>query len=466
LLKAALLSALVHQLAAQYQRSPAAVRHRMWVALMLTLAALPLWTWLGPELVIPLPAGSREAGRVDYWLSSVLLAIYLVPVLLRAALLVLSVFRIGWVSLRSKPAGTAWVKEFQTLRAGRRVLLRASHAIDGPLTWGYLRPIVLVPADYEASPQERRMILLHELQHIERGDWLSQLLAKLIEILFWPVPGLSAATRKLSLEAEQACDDHVLQCGVSAPDYAALLVRLARNRQVPATVALAQASELSLRVRNICEACIDHRPALPGTTWLYPLCLLLALPLAALRLTEPAPPPSGHVKVSAVRLVQPARPAGGTDPAQIEKPGRPLSVPAAPPAPPQQLAVPAPPRVEPKWTAPLREPIAPAPVPSVATPDLELQIQPQYPRLALRRGIEGEVTARYDVQPDGRLINMRIVASQPRGHFDASVLDALSAARARLPGGISPGKNLYDLESVFRFRLQGAGARASPNNAP
>src|SRR5205823_6244086 len=55
-----------------------------------------------------------------------------------------------------------------------------------PLTWGWLRPTLLLPTPFLTWPEERlRMILLHELAHIQRADWLFQILAQLTCAVYW-----------------------------------------------------------------------------------------------------------------------------------------------------------------------------------------------------------------------------------------------------------------------------------------
>lgn len=49
---------------------------------------------------------------------------------------------------------------------------------------------------------------------------------------------------------------------------------------------------------------------------------------------------------------------------------------------------------------------------------------PRYPALALRRQLEGEVTLQFTIQPDGTVIEPRVVGSNPPGVFDAAALVA------------------------------------------
>lgn len=105
---------------------------------------------------------------------------------------------------------------------------RVDHAV-GPLTWGFFRPRIVLPAESVAWPaSELEAVLAHERAHIERADWAIHLLVWGVCALFWFHPGVWWARRALVQEAEQAADDRVLGTGVRASDYAALLLRHAR----------------------------------------------------------------------------------------------------------------------------------------------------------------------------------------------------------------------------------------------
>ena len=74
----------------------------------------------------------------------------------------------------------------ETLRLRRRVALWQSAHNVMPLTWGWWRPVVLLPAEAGQWPAERRrIVLLHELAHVKRWDCLTQLIAGVVCALYW-----------------------------------------------------------------------------------------------------------------------------------------------------------------------------------------------------------------------------------------------------------------------------------------
>jgi hypothetical protein len=77
----------------------------------------------------------------------------------------------------------------RTIGLGRPVRLMASDRIGSPLTWGWLRPVIVVPPAASEWPVERlRVVLLHEIIHIRRLHWPLQILAAV-------AAGTSSSTR-------------------------------------------------------------------------------------------------------------------------------------------------------------------------------------------------------------------------------------------------------------------------------
>ena len=113
---------------------------------------------------------------------------------------------------------------------GRRVRLLESAEIDVPLATGLLRPALIVPAGFdEWSPERRRVVLLHELAHVQRGDCLAQLFGRLAVAAWWFHPLAWLALARLRREAEQAADDRVIEAGARPSEYAAHLLAVVRT---------------------------------------------------------------------------------------------------------------------------------------------------------------------------------------------------------------------------------------------
>jgi beta-lactamase regulating signal transducer with metallopeptidase domain len=272
---------------------PGSLRHRLWTGLFLALLLLPflggrlegpLPGWRLPEaatdalpLVAPmasrtiepmvplppaavplestaaaLPKAPPPAPELPPWLA--LWCFGAVMVLGRQLNLWL---RLRRITAQGRSLEIDWGRTLdQALRSSgvrRRVRLVESPEVATPMTGGFLRPVVLLPEASRAwSTGCRRMVLLHELVHIRRGDWLLHGLAQLACALHWWNPLAWAARRRLELAREAACDEEVLARGARPSDYASHLLQIAdelRSRPRPALAALAMASTTDLEGR-------------------------------------------------------------------------------------------------------------------------------------------------------------------------------------------------------------------------
>jgi hypothetical protein len=181
-----------------------------------------------------------------------------------------------------------------------------------PLTWGALRPSILLPAEADAWPEERRrVVLLHELAHVARRDCLVQTLAAVCCAAYWFHPGAWWAARKMREEREQACDDRVLAAGARASDYAGHLLDVARAYRTPlcaAAIAMAAPSQLEGRVRAVLEPRRDRRAITRRTGAVCAGAVLLAsAPLAAVSPSERAPKPEMAWELPPARSAPPRK---------------------------------------------------------------------------------------------------------------------------------------------------------------
>jgi hypothetical protein len=271
-----------------FSLSAAAVKHRIVLGTLISLALLPLLAWLAPSWNLPILRGSDSPESASLPPGAMIfLWTYVLVVVVLGSRLLLQIVSIGLISVRANNASGAWHQCLDPSIEQRSVTLKLSTEIYGPLTWGALKPTIVLPLSEEQwSHNDRKMILQHEMAHIRRGDWLAMLLARWVCILYWPVPGLRRLLKSLSLSAEQACDDRVLAEGADASDYASLLLKQVRQEQIPATLALAQPAEITVRIHYLVREIVDRSTLDPSRRWLYPVCALLVLPLSTLSLVE------------------------------------------------------------------------------------------------------------------------------------------------------------------------------------
>ena len=225
------------------QRS-ADLRHRIWLAALVATALLLIPVAPPQTMRIAIDTTATGVGAAAVSARSVSMIAVVWSVI--AALLLLR-----W--------GAGILRLQRITRASRRendVLV--SDAVGTPMTWGAIRPVILVPAYVEDWPAEQRdVVIRHERAHIERRDWLWQGFAQMMTAVFWFHPLVWLAAAKMRQEAEHAADDAALAGGVQAPDYADRLMAVARQlscRSPDAAVAMVRRPVLTSRIAAILDA--------------------------------------------------------------------------------------------------------------------------------------------------------------------------------------------------------------------
>ena len=152
------------------------------------------------------------------------------------------------------PAGQARVDGMlKELGLNRTVIVTVHESAVVPATMGVVRPMILLPPDApEWVESDLRRVLIHELEHVRRGDWWVLLFARAVCALYWFHPLAWIAWRQLGVLAERACDDAVV-ARMDRADYADQLIALAGRLSSVHRLMLSMASpsDLSTRVRAI-----------------------------------------------------------------------------------------------------------------------------------------------------------------------------------------------------------------------
>ncbi len=155
------------------------------------------------------------------------------------------------------------------LGISRPIRLLFSEDLAVPVTTGVSRPIVLLPETARRWNEERRrVVLLHELAHVKRADWVALVIGQVAGALYWFHPLAWSVRVQMRRDCERACDDLVLASGTRASVYAAHLLsiirslRLSRQRALPA-VAMARRSYWDGRMRAILDPDVKRRVVSP-----------------------------------------------------------------------------------------------------------------------------------------------------------------------------------------------------------
>ncbi len=258
------------------RRASADVRNAVWRIAMLAVAILPAVLSI-PQSAIP------EAARLT------------VPALAASPATVAR--KLPWLLLLwASGASFVFARLLLALVSAAR-LTRGARPIHGilysdraqtPMTWGFFRPVVILPSYAEHwTAAGRDLVLRHEQAHIARHDWLWQTLATLMTAVFWFHPLMWLASIQLRREAEAAADDLVLGQGAPPSDYAARLVAVARRLSTSAPAAaipMVRRPELETRVRSILDP--SRRRATAGFLVRCAIALaaaVLILPIAVTR---------------------------------------------------------------------------------------------------------------------------------------------------------------------------------------
>jgi hypothetical protein len=149
-----------------------------------------------------------------------------------------------------------------------------------------MRPVILLNDAAVLAPEQAEAIIAHELAHVVHFDWAKLILARVATAAFWFNPLAWVLAREAHQLREEAADDAVLAANIAGPDYAELLIGVARH-QCRGTLLGAHGvapskSSLGRRVRRVLDQSPARGPS--GRSWVAGFAtgmLSMAVPLAA-----------------------------------------------------------------------------------------------------------------------------------------------------------------------------------------
>jgi TonB family protein len=228
------------------RRSAAATRHVVCasffgalLSLPVLMLAMPAWV---PEGAVPLwlhavSGSGGSSGQHAYFPAWQAITIGL---WIAGTALILARIGLGFVLLRralkqGKPLIDAdWKSDLadasDKLDLNPHLIQLSLGRLNSPVTFGFREPVILLPQEaVRWSGLSRQTVLLHELAHVCRRDWLWNCVAQIAVAVFWFHPLVWILYERLRREEELACDDDALLRGIPATAYAGVLLEMTQN---------------------------------------------------------------------------------------------------------------------------------------------------------------------------------------------------------------------------------------------
>ncbi len=163
-----------------------------------------------------------------------------------------------WKRSHREALDSVWLAKLNELQARlgmrKKIALLKTSFLETPAVIGWLRPVILVPASALSglTPAQLEAILIHELSHIRRLDYLVNLLQSAVETLLFYHPAVWWVSSKIRQERENCCDDMAVQLCGDRCNYARALTTLEQLRcGTPALALAADGGSIGDRVRRI-----------------------------------------------------------------------------------------------------------------------------------------------------------------------------------------------------------------------
>lgn len=146
----------------------------------------------------------------------------------------------------------------------KEVSLYISELIKSPVTIGFIKPIILLPiaSINNLTTQQLEAVLLHELSHIKRFDYLVNLLLNIAHTFLYFNPFVKLFLRVAEEERENCCDQMVIQFGYDRVSYASALLTLEKTSAQSHILAICATGKKNLLARIEKIVGMEKKPVL------------------------------------------------------------------------------------------------------------------------------------------------------------------------------------------------------------
>ena len=371
-------------------------------------ASIPSVVELVPNTTQSTPIEGYTAASLYPWMGALLVT----GILLRLIWLGFGFYRLH--RLKRKTAHHSLPEHLQLLEEdmGISAQYRVSAEVAGPVTFGWLRPVIILPESFgQLGEDMQRAVVCHELLHVRRRDWLWNSVDELVRTLFWFHPAYHWLIRRVQMTREHVVDEQAVTLLGSRKTYLSSLLEIAkrasRTYSLPAPLFLEEC-QLNRRVRLLLQL---HEVKSSKTR----TALSLASCFVLLAVT-------GWWSLSALPLSQP---------------------PAARPT---------------QFRTVVEEPV-PIPVAgNVMANKLLHRDEPEYPLVAKVAGVEGVVVLRVLIDKNGAMQEATVVQGHPA--LRAAAVESMKNWRwepAKVDGKAVPARTMVTFNFVLRSGTEAGG---------
>lgn len=403
---------------------------------------------------------------------------------------ILFYFLLGVIGLYRQTLSSSIVKDIELnnllhdlceiLDIHRSVHIVTGKEIASPQMWGFIHPTIMLPkAAVLWEPDKKLAVMMHELGHVRRYDWLVTLIVKITCAIFWFLPPVWWCARKIYQQAEIASDDFIYHLRDKHIRYAETLLAFGggdsrRAEDENSSLGILGRSALYERINAVLDSKRPHQSVpietaqywvLLGGFFLALMASVQLLPIKkvffdsthsgfSIQVMSPAMDEHNEIAPPLVKKfdwqeLRHLRPTLMDRPPALENIES-LAVQA-----PNTNGIDFPKEIFSGEGIPLNK------------PDIKIQgylpldiVVPEYPANALQKGVEGWVKVSFTIGVNGEVIDPKILEQHPSTIFAKAALKAITHSRYR--------PQLFDgqpvvLEGVveqFTFKLE----KTTPSN--
>ena len=285
---------------AALRHASAATRQTIGVAGLAAALALPPLSFALPHWDLAVwAAGEVRHASTPPELSGCIAVAWVAVAVVLLARVALGMWRVARCARRGMElTGEPWsgdiARAARKLGLPRPVRVVLSSEAKVPMTAGLLEPVVILPGEAAGWSRERlQLVLLHELAHVSRRDWLALIAVEISVATWWFHPLAWLLRRSVRRDAELAADDLVLCTGARPSIYAEHLLEIVRSlrgsHQFESAMAMGRSSDLDGRLLALLERRRRGPASGLGRAIAAALCAL-ALTLATVRATHASAP--------------------------------------------------------------------------------------------------------------------------------------------------------------------------------